>query len=183
MTNFNENIVGQVLHAIITYHLDVKINYQLSEEAEDMFEVIIDNYNSQFNLKYSTSSQLSNSQPELDTSEREDIFVRTKAAELVGRVACVLSIYCNGMHYLKTINFIIFHFICLKKTWVFKNISISAFECIATGKPLLIPKSISGEYVRFAEEIVSISYTQSEKFSSVSIMSIKKYTAEVYGTY
>ena len=89
-----------MLHAIITYHLDAKINYQLSEEAEDMFEVIIDNYNSQFNLKYSTNSQLSNSQPELDTSEKEDIFVCTKAAELVGRVAHVLSIYCNGMNYL-----------------------------------------------------------------------------------
>ena len=100
LSNFNENIVGQVLHSIITYHLDAKINYELSEEAEDIFEVIIDNYNSQFNLKYSTNSQVSNSQPELDTSEREDIFVRTKAAELVGRVACVLSIYCNGMHYI-----------------------------------------------------------------------------------
>ena len=94
-----------MLHAIITYHLDAKINYQLSEEAEDIFEVIIDNYNSQFNLKYSTNSQLSNSQPELDTSEREDIFVRTKAAELVGRVACVLSIYCNGMHFFNFIHF------------------------------------------------------------------------------
>ena len=89
-----------MLHSIITYHLDAKINYELSEEAEDIFEVIIDNYNSQFNLKYSTNSQVSNSQLELDTSEREDIFVRTKAAELVGRVACVLSIYCNGMHYI-----------------------------------------------------------------------------------
>ena len=50
------------------------------------------------------------------------------------------------------------------------NISFfSAFESIATGKPLHIPKTISGLYVKYAEEIVSISYTQSEKFSSVSL--------------
>ena len=89
--------MGEVLHGILTHHFENSIKYELSEEAEELFEIIIDNYNSQFNLKYSTSSsQLTSSQPELDTSEREDIFVRTKAAELVGRVACVLSIYCNG---------------------------------------------------------------------------------------
>ena len=99
MSKFDENIVGKVLHAILTHHFESGIHYELSEEAEEMFEVIIDNYNSQFNLKYSTSSsQITSSQPELDTSEREDIFVRTKAAELVGRIACVLSIYCNGKY-------------------------------------------------------------------------------------
>ena len=97
MSMFDENVVGKVLHAILVHHYDACIKYELSSDAEDLFEEIIDNYNSQFNLKYSTSSsQISASQPELDTSEREDIFVRTKAAELVGRVACVLSVYCNG---------------------------------------------------------------------------------------
>ena len=98
MTKFDENVVGQVLHGILLHHFDAGIKYELSTEVEELFEEIIDNYNSQFNLKYSTSSsQITSSQPELDTSEREDIFVRTKAAELVGRVGCVLSIYCNGI--------------------------------------------------------------------------------------
>ena len=86
-----------VLYSILTHHYDRNIHYEFDNDAEDLFEEIIDNYNAQFNLKYSTSSsQMSSSQPELDTSECEEIFVHTKAAELVGRVACVLSIYCNG---------------------------------------------------------------------------------------
>ena len=99
MTQFDDNVVGQVLHGILLHHFDAGIKYELSTEAEELFEEIIDNYNSHFNLMYSTSSsQITSSQPELDTSEREDIFVRTKAAELVGSVSCVLSIYCNGTH-------------------------------------------------------------------------------------
>ena len=101
MDTYHENIVGMVLYEILKHHHDKGIHYELNPEAEDMFEEIIDNYNAQFNLKYSThSSHLSSSQPELDTSEREEIFVRTKAAELVGRLACVLSIYCNGKHFI-----------------------------------------------------------------------------------
>ena len=94
---YPEHIVGMVLYEILKHHFEQGINYELSSEAEDLFEEIIDNYNSQFNLKYSTSSsQISSSQPEFETSEREEIFVQTKAAELVGRLSCVLSIYCHG---------------------------------------------------------------------------------------
>ena len=94
---YPEHIVGMVLYEILKHHFERGINYEFSSEAKDLFEEIIDNYNSQFNLKYSTSSsQISSSQPELETSEREEIFVRTKAAELVGRLSCVLSIYCHG---------------------------------------------------------------------------------------
>ena len=97
MQIFPEHIVGMVLYQIIRHHFEQNIHYSLSSDAEELFEEIIDNYNAQFNLKYSTSnSQFSSSQPELETSEREEIFVRTKAAELVGRLACVLSIYCSG---------------------------------------------------------------------------------------
>ena len=97
MEIFPEHIVGMVLYQILRHHFEQKIHYTLSSDAEELFEEIIDNCNAQFNLKYSTSSsQFSSSQPELETSEREEIFVRTKAAELVGRLACVLSIYCNG---------------------------------------------------------------------------------------
>ena len=74
-----------VLYEILKHHFEKNIHYELSSEAEDLFEEIMDNYNAQFNLKYSTSgSQISSSQPELETSECEELFVRTKAAELVG---------------------------------------------------------------------------------------------------
>ena len=86
-----------VLYRILSHHYERNIHYEFDNDAEDLFEEIIDNYNAQSNFKYSTSSsQMSSSQPELDTSERKEIFVCTKAAELVGRVACVLSIYSNG---------------------------------------------------------------------------------------
>ena len=55
------------------------------------------------------------------------------------------------------------------------KIFIAAFESIANGKALHIPQTITAEYVKFAEEIVSTSYTQSEKFSSVS-----KATMDIY---
>ena len=54
-----------------------------------LFERITDKYSRQFNLKYSTSSQLSLSQPELDTDERAEICVRTKVTELIDRLTCV----------------------------------------------------------------------------------------------
>ena len=52
-------------------------------------------------------------------------------------------------------------------------IVISAFESITTGRPLHIPTEIDAEYLKTAEEIISISYTQSEKFSSVSTCAYK----------
>ena len=47
---------------------------------------------------------------------------------------------------------------------------VAAFESVATGSPLNIPQEIDVKFVKYAEEIISISYTQSEKFSSVSIL-------------
>ena len=44
---------------------------------------------------------------------------------------------------------------------------VSAFECILKAEPITIPTSIDGSFVRFAEEIAEISYSQSETFSSV----------------
>ena len=81
---------------ILTYHEDRDICYTLDDEAEKLFECITDKYSGQFNLKYSSASQLSSSQPELDTEERADICVRTKAMELIGHLTCVLWVYCNG---------------------------------------------------------------------------------------
>ena len=70
--------------------------YTLNEEAEKLFEEITDKYSGQFNLKYSSATQLSASQPVLDLAEKAEICVRTKVTELIGRLMCVLWVYCNG---------------------------------------------------------------------------------------
>ena len=53
-----------------------------------------------------------------------------------------------------------------------RNAIFPAFESFAKGCPLSIPVEIEAKYVQFAEEIINISYTQSEKFSSVGIFFI-----------
>ena len=81
---------------ILTYHEDKDTCYTLDKEAKKLFERITDKYSCQFNLKYSSASQLSSSQPELDMEERADICVRTKATELFSHLTCILWVYCNG---------------------------------------------------------------------------------------
>ena len=46
MVNFSEHIVRQVLYNILLHHYEAGIHYEFSEKAEELFEVIIDNYNS-----------------------------------------------------------------------------------------------------------------------------------------
>ena len=93
---------------ILTYHEDKDTCLTLDDEAKKLFEGITDKYSGQFNLKYSSTSQLSSSQPELDTEERVDICVRTKATELIGHLTCVIWLYCNGKLLIKLqINFIV----------------------------------------------------------------------------
>ena len=50
---YKENILGEVLLEILKYHHDIDTCYELDEEAEEVYEQIIDKYNGQFNLKYS----------------------------------------------------------------------------------------------------------------------------------
>ena len=84
------------MEKIFSFHQDVDICYTLDDEAEKLFERITDKYSGQFNLKYSSGSQLPSSQPELDVEEKAEICVRTKATELIGRLTCILWVYCNG---------------------------------------------------------------------------------------
>ena len=70
--------------------------------------------------------------------EKSEIFVHTKAAELIGRLTCTLWIYCKS------------------------------FECVLEGKPFHIERKITKEYVRNAENIISATYGHSEILSSVS---------------
>ena len=88
--------MGMVMLKIFSIHHDKDICYTLDNEADQLFERITDKYSGQFNLKYSMSIQLSSSQPELDTDEWANICVQTKATELIGRLTCVLWVYCNG---------------------------------------------------------------------------------------
>ena len=93
---YDDNIIGQVMEAILEHHKDKEILYTLNEEAEGIFEVITDKLNDQFNLKYTSSSQISASQPDLDNTEKSELSVHMKATEVIGRVTCMLWVYYKG---------------------------------------------------------------------------------------
>ena len=93
---YDDNIIGQVMEAILEHHKEKDILYTLNDEAEGLFEVITDKLNDQFNLKYTSSSQISASQPDLDNTEKSELSVCTKATEIIGRLTCVLWVYCKG---------------------------------------------------------------------------------------
>ena len=96
---YDENLIGKVCLALFKIHHNKSICYKLNDEAEELYEEIFDKYNGQFNLKYSGSSEPSSSQSQLDHYEKLEINIRTKAPELIGRLTCILCIYCNGMNY------------------------------------------------------------------------------------
>ena len=93
---YDPNIIGIVMEGILLIHKDSKIIYKLNEEADKLYEKIIDKLNDQFNLKYTSASQLSASQPDLNCNEKSELSVRTKGTEIIGRLTCALWIYCNG---------------------------------------------------------------------------------------
>ena len=98
MRHYDDNVMGQVMAKIFVHHSETDTCYTLTEDAEKVFEAITDKYNGQFNLKYSTPSQISASQPKLYLEEKSEICVRTKVTELIGRLTCVLWVYCNGKY-------------------------------------------------------------------------------------
>ena len=53
---YDDNIIGQVMEAILEHHKDKDILYTLNEEAEGVFEVITDKLNGQF--KYQQLNQI-----------------------------------------------------------------------------------------------------------------------------
>ena len=61
------------------------------------------------------------------------------------------------------------HFIALCNYYNMLNFLVSAFTCIARGKPFLLPRHISLTCIKSAERIVNTSYSQSEVYSSVSM--------------
>ena len=95
-SKYYPDIVGQVMEVILEHHKKTDVLYTLNEEAESVFEVITDKLNDQFNLVYTSASQISASQPDLDNTEKSELSVRTKATEIIGRLTCVLWVYCKG---------------------------------------------------------------------------------------
>ena len=85
------------MEAIVEFHKTQDVLYTLDEEAESVFEVITDKLNDQFNLKYTSASQISASQPDLDNTEKSELSVRMKATEIIRRLTCVLWVYCKGI--------------------------------------------------------------------------------------
>ena len=77
-------------------HKDQEVRYTLSEEADKVYEQIIDKLNDQLNLKYTSSSQIPESQPDLNNNEKSELSVCTKGIEIIGPLTCALWIYCNG---------------------------------------------------------------------------------------
>ena len=88
---YHNDIMGQIALAIYEYHLDRDTIYELSDEAEEAYEEIVEKYNEHFNLKWTSSSQ-----SDLDALERSELSTRTKAPEMIGRLAIILWIYTNG---------------------------------------------------------------------------------------
>ena len=93
---YDPNIVCQVMGGVLEHHKKTNVLYTLNEEAESVFEVITDKLNDQFNLKYTSASQISASQPDLDNTDKSELSVRTKATEIIGRLTCYLWVYCKG---------------------------------------------------------------------------------------
>ena len=96
MDGYHPNIIGMVMEGILLAHKDQKTVYKLSDEADILYEKIIKKLNDQYNLKYTSSSQLSDSQPDLNNNEKSEMSVCTKGTEIICRLTCSLWIYCNG---------------------------------------------------------------------------------------
>ena len=96
LTGYDENLIGIVIEGILLLHKDKDITYSLTAEADRAYKKIIDKLNDQFNLKYTSASQISDSQPDLNTIEKSELSVHAKGTEIIGRLTCALWIYCKG---------------------------------------------------------------------------------------
>ena len=96
--NYDKDIVGKVALAVFHYHKSSQVIYELSQEAQDYFDSILDNLASQFNSHYHMEDNVTELQPALNDEQQVDIDVQTKAAELIGRMSGILWIYNNGIY-------------------------------------------------------------------------------------
>ena len=59
-------------------------------ETDKLYGKIIEKLNDQYNLKYTSLSQVSESQPDLTNNEKSEMSVHTKGTEIIGRLTCSL---------------------------------------------------------------------------------------------
>ena len=50
---YDVNLMGKIMREIYMHHVDKDVMYELSQEAEEVYENICEKYNDQFNLKWS----------------------------------------------------------------------------------------------------------------------------------
>ena len=93
---YDKDLMRKIALSLYEHHKNQEIIYKVDTAAENLYEAIFDKYNSQFNLKYSGECEIS-SQGALDYEEKSEIMCFTKAPEPLGRLACNLWIYCNGI--------------------------------------------------------------------------------------
>ena len=89
---YGHDMMGKIALGIFELHRDQEIIYTLSEEADKVYQEIANKYNEQFNMKWANNED----DLLLDSQERAEIAVRSKATELVGRLSIILWIYING---------------------------------------------------------------------------------------
>ena len=54
---FDKNIMCELAHEIFTYHRDSNVMYEYNDEAEDVFEEIVDKYNEHYNNKFNGNDE------------------------------------------------------------------------------------------------------------------------------
>ena len=92
---YDEDLIGKICLALFKIHCEKAICYKLNDEAEMKRSLINTMGNSTSNIQ---EVQNHVCQSQLDHYEKSEINVRMKAPELIGRLTCVLWIYCNGMN-------------------------------------------------------------------------------------
>lgn len=112
---FGPHLMGKIALGIFQHHYNNEITYCLGKDAKDKYREIVEAYNDQFNLKWSSSQDGNEA---LDSDDRADICTRSKAPTLIGRLSIILWIYINGKFYL----------INLRDNFINRNIYTFYFE-------------------------------------------------------
>lgn len=95
METYDENLMGKIALAIYEHHSVNEITYKLGEEAKKCYDEIVEAYNDQFNIKWSSTQS---GQEGCDSDDKDNIATRSKAPTLIGRLSVILWIYFNGKY-------------------------------------------------------------------------------------
>ena len=95
MSTYDENLMGKIALAIFDHHNTNPTTYKLGSEAKECYDDIVETYNEQFNLKWSSSQD---GKEPCDSDDKAEISTRSKAPTLIGRLSVILWIYFNGMY-------------------------------------------------------------------------------------